>query len=128
MENPSNAELPRPPCPYCGSNTRVQKAGLNGTGSQRMRCAQCRRYFTPQQKPMGYSAELRNTAIQMHLEGMSFRAVGRALGVNFQSVINWFNAAHDQLPYGVEDQTPTDTVEIDELFTFVGKKRKEPML
>ena len=76
---------------------------------------------------MGYSAELRNTAVQMHLEGMSFRAVGRALGVNFQSVINWFNAAHDQLPHQVEDTAPAETVEIDELFTFVGKKREKPM-
>jgi transposase-like protein len=75
---------------------------------------------------MGYSAELRARAVQMHLEGMSFRAVGRALSVNFQSVINWFNAAHDQLPHQVEDQTPTHTVEIDELFTYVGKKTDKP--
>jgi transposase-like protein len=86
----------------------------------------CQRYFTPVQKPMGYSQELRAQAIKMHLEGMSFRAVGRALGVNFQSVINWFNAAHDSLPHQVEDQTPTETVEIDELFTYVGKKRSKP--
>ena len=76
---------------------------------------------------MGYSAELREQAIKMRLEGMSFRAVGRALGVNFQSVINWFNAAHEQLPHHVEDQTPTQTVEIDELFTYVGKKTQKPM-
>ena len=72
---------------------------------------------------MGYSQELRAQALKMHLEGMSFRAVGRALGVNFQSVINWFNQAHDQLPHQVEDTTATETVEVDELFTFVGKKR-----
>ena len=76
---------------------------------------------------MGYSQELRAQAIKMHLEGMSFRAVGRALSVNFQSVINWFNAAHDQLPHQVEDTAPAETVEIDELFTFVGKKTGEPM-
>ena len=75
---------------------------------------------------MGYSEELRTQAIKMHLEGMSFRAVGRAVGVNFQSVINWFNAAHDALPHHVEDTTPTQTVEIDELFTFVGKKSDKP--
>lgn len=75
---------------------------------------------------MGYSEELRGQAIKMHLEGMSFRAVGRALGVNFQSVINWFNQAHDQLPHHVEDTTAAQTVEIDELFTFVGKKTEKP--
>src|SRR3954451_20975316 len=106
MEKPT-----KPKCPYCGTDKQVQKAGMNGTGSQRMRCEGCRRYFTPQPKPMGYSEELRAQAIQMHLEGMSFRAVGRALGVNFQSVINWFNQAHDRLPHQVEDTTPTQTVE-----------------
>jgi len=117
MEKPSY-----PPCPYCGSNSSVYKAGLNGTGSQRMRCRACQRYFTAVRKLMGHDPALRAQAVQMHLEGMSFRAVGRALGVNFQSVINWFNAAHDQLPPQVEDTTPTETVEIDELFTYVGKK------
>jgi transposase-like protein len=76
---------------------------------------------------MGHDPALRAQAVQMHLEGMSFRAVGRALGVNFQSVINWFNLAHDQLPHQVEDITPTETVEIDELFTFIGKKRPKHM-
>jgi transposase-like protein len=114
--------MEKPTCPYCGSNSSVHKAGLNGTGSQRMRCRQCSRYFTAVRKPMGYDPSLRAQAVQMHLEGMSFRGVGRALGVNFQSVINWFNAAHDQLPHQVEDVAPTQTVEIDELFTFVGKK------
>ncbi len=112
----------KPNCPYCGSNSRVYKAGFNATGSQRMRCAWCKRYFTAVKKPMGYPAELKAQAVQMHLEGMSFRGVAKVLGVNFQSVINWFNAAHDRLPHQVEDTTPTETVEIDELFTFVGKK------
>ena len=77
---------------------------------------------------MGYPAELKAQAIQMHLEGMSFRGVAKVLGVNFQSVINWFNAAHDELPHQVEDQTPADTIEIDELFTYVGKKTGKPTL
>ena len=80
---------------------------------------------------MGYDPALRVQAIQMCLEGMSFRAVGRVMSVNFQSVINWFNQAfnqaHDQLPQLVEDATPTENVEIDELFTYVGKKRSKPM-
>ena len=73
---------------------------------------------------MGYDPSLKAQAVQLCLEGMSFRAVGRTLSVNFQSVINWFNQAHEQLPHKVEDQTRTETVEIDELFTFVGKKRQ----
>src|SRR5687767_11944687 len=112
----------KPPCPYCGHSTRVVKAGTNHTGSERMRCESCQRYFTPHKKPMGYDPTLKAQAVQMCLEGMSFRAVGRALSVNFQLVINWFNQSHEQLPHKVEDAIPTHTVEIDELFTYVGKK------
>ena len=90
-----------------------------------MRCESCARYFTPQKKSMGYDPALKAQAVQMCLEGMSFRGVGRALSVNFQSVINWFNQAHEMLPHHVEDSSPAQNVEIDELFTYVGKKRSK---
>lgn len=93
-----------------------------------MWCEGCHRYFTPNPKPNGYDAALREQALKLYLEGMSFRAVGRHLGINYGSVVNWVNAHHETLPERVEDQTPTDTVEVDELFTYVGKKRGKPML
>jgi transposase-like protein len=75
-------ETTKPLCPYCGQSARVIKAGTNHTGSKRMRCEGCKRYFTPNKKPMGYDPALKAQAVQMCLEGMSFRAVGRALSVN----------------------------------------------
>ncbi len=88
-----------------------------------MRCEECKRYFTPHPKPNGYEQALREQAIGLYLEGMSFRAVGRQLGVNYGSVVNWVNAHHDKvLPQKVEDTTPSETVELDELYTYVGKK------
>ncbi len=88
-----------------------------------MRCEACERYFTPEPKPNGYDLTLREQALKLCLEGMSFRAIGRQVGVHYQSVINWLNAHHDTLPEKVEDAAPRDTVEIDDLFTFIGKKR-----
>jgi|SRR5687767_7597887 len=91
-------ETPR--CLYCGREEQVIKAGSNQTGSQRMRCKSCQRYFTPNPKPMGHSPKLKAQAMQLCMEGLSFRAIGRLLGVNYQSVINWLNAYHDeQLPH-----------------------------
>ncbi len=119
--------MERAQCPYCESNSRVQRSGFNNTGSQRMRCEDCQRYFTPQKKPMGHSPELRRQAIKLYLEGMSLRGIGRQLGITHQSVANWLNAYHDSLlPAQVEDATPTGVVEVDELHTFVGKKREKP--
>jgi transposase-like protein len=118
--------MEKPNCPNCKTNNRVQKAGFNRGGSQRFRCEQCQRYFTPQPKPMGYDEQLREQAVRLYLEGMSFRGVGKVLRVNHQSVVNWVNAAHLKLPATVQDTTPTQTVELDELFTFIGKKKNEP--
>lgn len=61
----------------------------------------------------------------MYLEGVSMRSIGRILGVNHQSVANWVKQEAEALPEQVTDDTPTQTVEIDELFTYVGKKSAE---
>jgi transposase-like protein len=113
----------KPPCPYCGQHQAVVKAGLNRTGSQRQRCQSCRRYFTVTPKPAGHAPATRDLAVRLYLEGMSFRGIAKVLRVSHPSVINWVNAAARQLPAVVTDQTPTDTVETDELFSFVGKKK-----
>ena len=58
------------------------------------------------------------------MDGLSFRQIGRQLGVSHVSVMNWVKAHADQLP-----ETPmpenVDTVEMDELYTFIGDKKTE---
>jgi hypothetical protein len=41
-------------CRHCESED-VVNAGLNPSGSQRYLCKACRRHFTPEPNPMGYS-------------------------------------------------------------------------
>ena len=75
---------------------------------------------------MGYGAEVREQAIKMVVDGANYRRAGRYLKVNHQSVANWFKAATGQVK--AEDAPRPnvgewDTVELDELFTFVGHKK-----
>jgi hypothetical protein len=56
---------------------------------------------------------------QLYLEGNGFRRIGRLLSVNHHSAANWVNSAHAQLPAG---GVAADTLEMDELLTFVGAK------
>ncbi len=109
-------------CPYCEQSQHVIKSGRNSGGSQRYKCRQCQRYFTPQPKPLGYEADLKQRALQLYLEGMSLRAIGRLLHVHHQSVANWIDAAATHLPEQVSDTTAAETIEVDELVTYVGKK------
>lgn len=114
-------------CPLCEQNQYVIKAGLTSGRSQRYRCQQCQGYFTPQPKPRGYALETKKRAAQLYLEGLSYRAIGRLLGVHNQTVINWIAAEQALLPEQVSDQSQTDYIEVDELFSFVEAKKNRFM-
>ena len=117
-------------CPHCRSTERQVKSGFNRTGSQRLQCQACRRQYTPDPLPLGYDEKTRVAALKLYLEGNGFRRIGRLLGVNHQSVANWVNAAHAQLrtrPAPASEPAPAGTLEMDELFTFVGAKKSPPI-
>ena len=68
-------------------------------------------------------------ALKLYLEGNNFRRIGRLLGVNHQSVVNWVNTYHAKLPKQQDlSQEKTQIVELDELFTFIGDKKTKPLL
>ena len=75
--------------------------------------------------PAGYEQTVRDQAIRLYVEGMNLRRIGRILGVNHQSVANWVNAYADRLPAAPVPEN-VETVELDELFTFVGDKKTQP--
>ncbi len=107
------------------------KRGMNGSGSQRYLCKACQRHFTPNPNPIGYPVEVRGEAVAQYVDGHNYRRVGREMRVNHQSVANWVKAAGDTaaaapIPRPLVDE---DTVvELDELFTFVGRKKTKSTL
>ena len=113
-------------CPHCHSAERQVKSGFNRTGTQRLQCQSCRRQYTPAPNPLGYDEKTREAALKLYLEGNGFRRIGRLLGVNHQSVANWVTAAHARLPAGAPAPAAAGTLEMDELFTFVGRKKSPP--
>ena len=107
-------------CPRCNFS-EVVKAGLQSR-KQRYKCKQCRRLFVEAGRP-GYSAEFKEQALAMYLEGLGFRAIGRLLGVSNVAVLKWVRQAAKDLP---EPKTTAvvDILEMDELWHFI-KKRAE---
>ena len=117
-------------CPHCRSAERQVKSGFNRTGTQRLQCQSCRRQYTPAPNPLGYDDKTREAALKLYLEGNGFRRIGRLLSVNHQSVANWVTAAHAQLKARyppASDPEAAGTLEMDELFTFVGAKKSPPI-
>jgi len=113
-------------CPHCSSSDQQTKSGHTRTGSQRYKCRRCQRIYTPEPKPLGYPEETRREAVRLYLEGTNFRRIGRVLGVNHQSVVNWVNSYHASLPAAGQSAAAPETLEVDELFTFVGSKKARP--
>jgi transposase-like protein len=110
-------------CPHCSSSEQQTKSGHTRTGSQRYKCKECQRIYTPDPKPLGYPDQTKREAVRLYLEGTNFRRIGRVLGVNHQSVVNWVNSYHAGLPAPEQSVAAPETLEMDELFTFVGSKK-----
>jgi len=112
-------------CPYCQATEQQIKSGLNASGSRRFRCRLCDRIYTPEPAINGYPDGVRQQAVKLYLEGTNLRRIGRILGVVHQSVANWINAYHASLPAATRPVQQPQTLEVDELFTFVCSKKSK---
>ena len=115
-------------CSYCDKCEGQVKAGLNKSGSQRYRCKECQRRYTPEPKEHGYSGEIRQSAIENSVDGMNYRRIGPLLGVDHHTVMNWVKAHTDRLPNSppLPEKAP-DVSELDELYSFIGDKKTGSM-
>ena len=109
-------------CPQCKTEKNQNKDGFTNAGSQRYRCKECGARYTPEPKEHGYNKELRLLAIRMYADGLNFRQIGRHLKVSHSSVMNWVKAYVAQLPEALVPEEAY-TVEMDELYTFIGAKK-----
>jgi transposase len=83
---------------------------------------QCGSKYTPVQKARGYDLETRKKAIQMYVDGMNLRRIGRHLGLHHRTVSLWV-AAYAKGISQVPTPNEVETAELDELFTYIGDKK-----
>ena len=111
-------------CPQCQRSAGQSKVGHTAAGSQRYLCKLCRHKYTPEPQPIGYPQQMREQALRMSVEGLNLRRIGRLLGVTHQTVANWVAAHAASLPETPPlPSTPVAVGELDELYTFVGRKK-----
>ncbi len=113
-------------CPKCRASKHQVKNGVNKSGSQKYLCRECSTIYTPQPKLSGYPIETRQMAIRMYVEGNSYGAIGRILKVNPQSVANWVKSYTAKLP-PAPLPSKIKVAELDELFSYIGKKKTKFM-
>lgn len=110
-------------CPHCHQIENQVRSGKTRVGSQRYKCKDCQRIYTPEPKPSGYADEIRHQAVKLYVDGMNYRRIARHLGVDHKSVMHWVKAYGDQLPPA---SLPQEVVkaQMNELFTFIGWKKQ----
>jgi transposase-like protein len=107
-------------CPRC-KHTEHCKAGF-AKGRQRYKCKQCNYRYTVEKKSDVKSLEVRRLALEMYLEGLGFRAIGRVLRISFGTVYQWVKKWGQQTDFPVRSEG-LSVVELDEMHSYVGQKK-----
>ncbi len=110
-------------CIHCAS-LKISKNG-HRRGKQCYICRNCGRQFLEVYDPLGYRDSLKEHCLTLYVNGMGFRAIERSTGVNHNTVINWVKQAGNFLPDAPEFSEIPEVTQVDELETFVGKKKQD---
>ena len=106
-------------CPRCGSVEKV-KSGTN-KGRQRYKCKTCQYFFTVLHKSDTATPAQRRLALNLYLEGLGFRSIGRILGFSHVAVFQWVKAFGETVEQ--IKRPAAQIVELDELHSYVGHKK-----
>ena len=109
-------------CPQCNGTDLIKRGSKSGR--QRYMCRACGRYSTDSQPK--FSAQTKAMAIEMYMNSMGIRAIGRVLGASPAAVLNWIRKEHAAMQrqlaqIGPSDVGVPDVIEMDEIYTYVQK-------
>ena len=111
-------------CPRCNS-IYIRKNGKK-QGKQNHICVGCgRQFIDAYDAPKGYSDDVKRECLEMYVNGLGFRAIERVKGVHHTTVINWVKQVGSFLSDAPEYSEIPEVSELDELETFVGKKKQD---
>lgn len=84
-------------CPNCGHDQHTKSGVVKGR--QRFKCKSCAYHFTVSRLGKKIDDYYVTKALQLYLEGLSYREIERILGVSHVSVINWVKQHGLKRPY-----------------------------
>ncbi len=74
-------------CPSCSSENQIKSGVINGR--QRYKCKDCNYYFTVNKIGKKIDDYYVSKALQLYLEGLTYREIERILGISHVSIMNW---------------------------------------
>ena len=107
-------------CPRCASKEYCKDG--KAQGGQRYLCRGGKYRYTVNQRSGTGSAATRRQALELYLEGLGFRSIGRVLNFSNVSILNWIRAFGKSLP-SLKTNNTVQVMEIDEMHSYVGSKK-----
>ncbi|MBT6499627.1 MAG: IS1 family transposase [Deltaproteobacteria bacterium] len=101
-------------CPKCSSEKCVKDGIIKGR--QRYRCKHCNFRHTVRHR--GKSPDVKRQALELYLEGLGFRSIGRFLKCSHVAVYNWIKSFGEAVKEIRSDST-LEVVEMDEMHTYI---------
>ena len=111
-------------CSKCQSEN-VKKNGHIHNGKQNYRCNDCGRQFVENPENKVISSDQRRLIKKLLLERLSLRGICRVMGVSLVWLLQFFRQITDDIPDDMGIKKPEKskiTIEIDEMWSFVGNK------
>ena len=84
-------------CPNCSSENHIKSGVINNR--QRFKCKDCNYYFTVDKLGKKIDDYYVNKALQLYLEGLTYREIERILGISHVSILNWVKKYQIKRPY-----------------------------
>ncbi|KAA6306338.1 hypothetical protein EZS27_042007 [termite gut metagenome] len=81
-------------------------------GHQRYKCKDCHYTSTVEKRSGEYPESERKKALQLYLEGLGFRSIGRYLEVSNVTVLKWIRSFGEEFK-SLQEETTTDALKID---------------
>jgi transposase-like protein len=107
-------------CARCKSERKTKDGIVRGR--QRYKCKGCGFRYTIEDRSLAKNL-LKRSALELYLEGLGFRSIGRILKVSHVSIYNWIKSFGEKIEQvRVNSETPK-VVEMDELHSYIGSKK-----
>ncbi|WP_157196622.1 IS1 family transposase [Methanococcoides burtonii] len=107
-------------CPKCKSSNHKKNGKIDGL--QRYKCHDCEYNYSVELKSTASPMSVKRQALQLYLEGLGFRSIGRFLGVSHVSVQKWIKKFGRELE-DLKSENEISIVELDEMHTYIGNKK-----
>ena len=108
-------------CPRCKNSEYIKSS--KQANYQRYKCKSCTYCYTVVKRSTEKPEEVRGMALELYLEGLGFRAIGRILKISYGTVYKWVKKWGEAASLQTKYQQDVKEVELDEIHTYVGSKK-----